>query len=232
MTLGQSLCPAGGIEVRRRPNDCWRRSLAQQSEIGDFCRFARACSFSQQRDCSEASAPRPIGGTFRTLKRFYPDIVVEEDVLYVALVRRDFGSRVANSVARRLVMPPHRDGGQAQYVAAPVQERPGRTIGEVMDWARKRLDQPLQIGMLADHAAMSERTFQRRFEESVGMPPIAWLQRERMFRARELLEESKRPLPEIAERCGYQSVETFRAAFKRVVGTSPAAYRKRFKRSS
>jgi AraC family transcriptional regulator, transcriptional activator FtrA len=185
------------------------------------------------------------------LKRFYPDIVVEDDVLYVDegnvissagsaagidaclhLVRRDFGSRVANSVARRLVMPPHRDGGQAQYVAAPVQERPGRTIGEVMDWARKRLDQPLQIGMLADHAAMSERTFQRRFEESVGMSPIAWLQRERMFRARELLEESKRPLPEIAERCGYQSVETFRAAFKRVVGTSPAAYRKRFKRSS
>ena len=181
------------------------------------------------------------------LKQLYPDIQVEEDVLYVDegkvitsagsaagidaclhLIRRDFGSKVANMVARRLVMPPHRDGGQAQYVAAPVQERPGRTISATMDWARRRLAEPLTIGMLAEQAAMSERTFLRRFQESIAMSPAEWLQRERMFRARELLEASRAPLNAIAEQCGYRSLDTFRAAFKRIVGTAPATYRARF----
>jgi transcriptional regulator GlxA family with amidase domain len=154
----------------------------------------------------------------------------EEDVLYVDegnvitsagsaagidaclhLVRRDFGSKIANSVARRLVMPPHREGGQAQYVAAPVQERTGRTVSEVMDWARKRLDKPLAVGLLAARAAMSERTFLRRFQASVGLSPADWLQRERMHRARELLESADGKLSDIAEQCGYRFLETFRA---------------------
>ena len=183
------------------------------------------------------------------LKRLYPNIAVEEDVLYVDegnvitsagsaagidaclhLVRRDFDSRVANTVAQRLVMPPHRDGGQAQYVPAPIQERPGRTISDVMDWARKRLAEPLEIDRLAKHAAMSERTFLRHFQDGVGMTPMAWLQRERMYRAREMLEATDRSLADIAEHCGYQSLETFRVAFKRIVGTTPAAYRTRFGR--
>jgi AraC family transcriptional regulator, transcriptional activator FtrA len=183
------------------------------------------------------------------LKRLYPDIQVEEDVLYVDegnvvtsagsaagidaclhLVRKDFGSKVANTVARRLVMPPHRDGGQTQYVATPVQERPGRTIAEAMEWARLRLAEPIDIADLATIAAMSERTFQRHFREAAGMTPKFWLQRERMFRAQELLETSASPLGEIAELCGYMSLETFRVAFRRALGTSPAAYRKRFRR--
>ena len=183
------------------------------------------------------------------LKRLYPSIRVEEDVLYVDegnvitsagsaagldacvhLVRRDFGSAVANTVARRLVMPPHRDGGQAQYVAAPVLERPGRPMAEVLDWARQQLDKPIDISALAKRAAMSERTFLRRFRETVGQTPKLWLQRERMFRAQELLETSKASLTDVAETCGYVSVETFRVAFRRAVGTSPAAYRARFGR--
>lgn len=185
------------------------------------------------------------------LKRLYPKIEVEEDTLYVDegniitsagstagidaclhLVRRDLGSKVANSVARRLVMPPHRDGGQAQYVTAPVQERPGKTIGEVMDWARSKLFEPIEIGAMAKHAAMSERTFLRRFQEGSGLSPIVWLQRERMFRARELLEADNHSLADVSAQCGYESLETFRVAFKRVVGTSPAAYRARFKSSA
>ncbi len=181
------------------------------------------------------------------LKQHYPDIQVEEDVLYIDegniitsagsaagidasihLIRRDFGSRIANSVARRLVMPPHRDGGQSQYVEAPVMERPGRSIGEVMDWARLHLAEPVDLPRLAAHAHMSERTFLRRFQEAVGMAPVAWLQRERMYRAQELLETGNEPLADIAEQCGYQSLETFRVAFRRLVGTSPAAYRARF----
>jgi AraC family transcriptional activator FtrA len=184
------------------------------------------------------------------LRRLYPGIEVEADALYVDegnvitsagsaagidaclhLVRRDFGSRIANSVARRLVMPPHRDGDQPQYVAAPVQARPGKTIGEVMDWARLRISKPVETGVLARHAAMSERTFLRRFRESTGMSPIAWLRRERMFRARELLESADLPLADVAAQCGYESLETFRAAFRRLVGASPAAYRSRFRRS-
>jgi AraC family transcriptional regulator, transcriptional activator FtrA len=182
------------------------------------------------------------------LKRLYPEIDVEEDTLYVDegnvitsagsaagldaclhLVRRDFGSKIANNVARRLVMPPHRDGGQAQFVTAPVQERPGKTIGDVMDWARSKLSEPIEIGAMAKHAAMSERTFLRRFHESTGLSPIAWLQRQRMFRAQELLEASNLSLGDVSVQCGYESLETFRVAFRRVVGTSPAAYRARFR---
>jgi AraC family transcriptional regulator, transcriptional activator FtrA len=185
------------------------------------------------------------------LKRLFPGVKVEEDTLYVDegsmitsagsaagidaclhLVRRDFGSKIANTVARRLVMPPHRDGGQVQYVSAPVQERPGKTISEVMDWARSKLSEPIEIAAMATHAAMSERTLLRRFQESTGLSPIAWLQRERMFRARELLEGANLTLADVSAQCGYETLETFRAAFKRVVGTSPAAYRTRFRSSA
>ncbi len=184
---------------------------------------------------------------FSYLKEQYPEILVEEDVLYIDegniitsagsaagidaslhLIRRDFDSKTANSVARRLVMSPHRDGGQAQYVAAPIYEHTGRSISEVMDWARAKLADPIGLGELAAQGNMSERTFLRRFNEAVGMTPVAWLQQERMYRARELLEMSDHSLADIAEQCSYRSLETFRAAFKRVVGTSPAAYRYRF----
>ena len=181
------------------------------------------------------------------LRRLYPAIEVDEDVLYVDagnvitsagsaagidaclhLVRRDFGAKIANTVARRLVMPPHRDGGQAQYIAAPVKLRPGHAMGDLMDWARGRLAQPISLNQLAARAAMSERSFLRRFREAVGTTPKAWLQRERVFRAQELLEASPLPLADIAEQCGYQSIEAFRVAFKRSVGTGPGAYRARF----
>jgi AraC family transcriptional regulator, transcriptional activator FtrA len=181
------------------------------------------------------------------LKRLYPTVRVEEDVLYVDegnvitsagsaagidaclhLIRRDFNSKVANSVARRLVMAPHREGGQAQYVASPVHIKTGKGIGEVIDWARSRLAQPMEIAELAKIASMSERTFLRRFQDAVAMSPKNWLQRERMFRAKELLETSKLDLHTIAEQCGYESLETFRVAFRKIVGTSPIAFRNRF----
>lgn len=182
------------------------------------------------------------------LKLLYPELQIEEDVLYVDegnvitssgsaagidaclhLVRRDFGSKVANSIARRLVMPPHREGGQAQYVTAPIRERTGQSMSEVMDWARSKLADPIELSDLAKRAAMSKRTFQRRFYDAVGATPISWLQRERMFRAQQILETSNAALGDVADQCGYQSLETFRVVFKRLVGTSPAAYRSRFR---
>jgi AraC family transcriptional activator FtrA len=183
------------------------------------------------------------------LQRLFPRARVERDVLYVDagsivtsagsaagidaglhLIRRDFGQRVANMVARRLVMPPHREGGQAQYVEAPVSPRPGRTIAQAMDWARARLDRPIAIGGLAAQAAMSHRTFLRHFRAALAMTPHDWLQRERLARARDLLERERLKLAEVAARCGFESLETFRAAFRRVVGVPPGAYRGRFAR--
>jgi AraC family transcriptional regulator, transcriptional activator FtrA len=185
------------------------------------------------------------------LKHMYPDIYVEEDVLYVDegnvitsagsaagidacvhLVRRDFGAKIANTVARRLVMPPHREGGQAQYVAAPIPVRSGRTITDALDWARHHISQAIDVVDMANVAAMSERTFQRRFNEAVGMSPKLWLQRERMFRAQELLETTDLTLDELASQCGYESLDTFRVAFRRTVGTAPAAYRSAFKQTT
>lgn len=180
-------------------------------------------------------------------KRMFPAVQFEEDMLYVDegniitsagsaagvdaclhLVRRDFGARIANAVARRMVIPPHREGGQAQYVEAPVSVRPERNISAAMDWARARLDRPIAIGEIAQRTAMSGRTFLRRFNGAVGMSPNAWLQNERIARARELLESSAATQAEIAAQCGYDSPETFRAAFKRIAGVSPSAYRAGF----
>jgi AraC family transcriptional activator FtrA len=106
------------------------------------------------------------------------------------LVARDFGTQVANSVARRLVMSPQRTGGQAQFIPTPVSPTPRNDLSRVMQWARERLHQPLEVRDLASEAAMSERTFLRRFSEASGQSPKAWLQHERLARARELLEST------------------------------------------
>jgi len=183
----------------------------------------------------------------QALKAQYPEVKVEPDVLYVDegpiitsagsaagidacihLVRRDFGSQVANAVARRLVMPPHRDGGQAQYIPVPIAKEAGRSMSALLEWARRELPRPLGVSELAARAAMSERTFLRRFRDAVGTTPNAWLQRERLFWSQQLLESSVKSLDEVAELSGYASTETFRAAFTRVVGTPPGAYRARF----
>lgn len=180
------------------------------------------------------------------LQQTYPEITVTPDVLYIDegnivtsagsaagidaslhIVRQDHGSQIANRVARRLVLPPHRDGGQAQYIA-PVQPRSGQRMSAVMHWARQNLSAPLSLADLAAQAGMSTRTFQRRFRAETGTAPMAWLQRERLFRAQAMLETDNAALTDIALASGYPSVDTFRIAFNRSVGTSPAAYRKRF----
>ena len=181
------------------------------------------------------------------LKELFPDIEVVDDVLYVDdgnivtsagssaaidaslhVIRKDHGSGVANKIARSLVAPPHRDGGQSQYVEAPVQERPGKSVAAVLDWAREMLDQPLTIACFAQQAGMSERTFLRRFREGTGTTPLKWLRRERVFRAMQLLESTPLDITDVALQSGFASVETFRTAFRQIACTSPHAYRKRF----
>tara|TARA_R110000868_G_scaffold58122_4_gene179506 strand:+ start:48335 stop:49330 length:996 start_codon:yes stop_codon:yes gene_type:complete len=182
------------------------------------------------------------------LHAMYPDIEIVDDVLYVEnnqiitsagssagidaclhVIRSDHGAQIANVVARRLVMPPHRDGGQAQYIEAPIQERPGKSIAAVLDWARERLAEPIEIGEMAAFSGLSERTFLRRFREGTGMAPLKWLRRERILRAMKLLEESTLSLSDIAQQCGFQSIETFRIAFGDIAGVPPARYRNRFR---
>lgn len=185
------------------------------------------------------------------LAQRFPAIRVDPDVLYVDagqlitsagsaagidaclhLVARDFGTHIANSVARRLVMSPQRTGGQAQFIPTPLSPTPRSDLSRVMQWARERLHKPLEVRELASEAAMSERTFLRRFTEATGLPPKAWLQHERLARARALLESTDQHTEQIAAQCGYRSVESFRVAFRGVVGVPPSVYRERFGRGT
>lgn len=181
------------------------------------------------------------------LRAKYPCIDVEPDVLYVDegrvltsagsaagidlclhIVRRDYGAEVANQVARRLVVPPHRDGGQSQYVRAPIRERASDGLAPVMEWAIGRLDRRLTIRDLAKKAAMSERTFARRFVDETGTTPHRWLSAQRLVAAQRLLETTGDSIDDVAEASGFDTAETLRHHFRRAFGTTPTAYRARF----
>jgi AraC family transcriptional activator FtrA len=185
-------------------------------------------------------------------RRRFPLVEVDPNVLYVDegniltsagsaagldlclhLVRRDFGPAIANQVARRLVIPPHRDGGQAQFLERPVEDLDARSqnrdsLSALLDKIRRRLGDPWRVADLARHAVMSERTFMRRFRAITGLSPADWVTQARVDRARELLESTALPIDHIAERCGLGTPTTLRHHFRRKVGVSPAAYRKRF----
>ena len=185
------------------------------------------------------------------LQRRHPGIRVDPDVLYVDegnlltsagsaagidlclhLVRRDYGARVANSVAKRLVAPPHRDGGQSQYIAPPSRQEyagKGAHLARLLDWTMAHLDEDLPVARLAAQANMSLRTFERRFRLETGATPNEWLIRQRLRRAQELLETTDRPVERISEACGL-APETLRHHFSRLLRTSPSAYRRTFGR--
>jgi transcriptional regulator GlxA family with amidase domain len=179
----------------------------------------------------------------------HPDVDLDPSVLYVVdgnvmtsagtaagidmclhLVALDHGVDVAVTVARRLVMPPFRAGGQAQYSDNPIAtDVLGEPLSAVLDWARERLDNGLTVDDLADRAAMSPRTLTRRFQGAIGMPPGEWIQRERLRLAQRLLETTEYPLDLVARRAGYSSPTTMRAQFARRLKTSPSGYRETFR---
>jgi AraC family transcriptional activator FtrA len=179
----------------------------------------------------------------------YPDIRVEPNALYVDeeriltsagsaagldmlvhLVRRDFGPKVANQVAQRLVIPPHREGGQAQFVPRPVAADERGRLAKLLDWIRAHLSDEHTVDTLAGRASMSARTLQREFKAATGLAPHAWLVRERLERAKDLLETGRLPAQAIAERVGIGSAESLRHHFRARIGTTPAQYRARFSR--
>ncbi len=178
----------------------------------------------------------------------YPDVRLDPKVLYVDegdvltsagtaagmdlclhLVRLDHGARVANDVARMVVMPPHREGGQAQYIDQPV-TAPGRgsELHETVEWALGQLHEPLTVTVLARHASMSPRTFARRFQQVLGVTPGEWLIDQRIGLARRLLESTDEGIDRIAVSCGFGSAATLRHHFAQRLHTTPRAYRATF----
>ncbi|UKD52980.1 helix-turn-helix domain-containing protein [Amycolatopsis sp. FU40] len=180
-------------------------------------------------------------------EREYPSVQVDRDVLYVDegdvltsagvccgidlclhIVRRDLGAAVANRIARGLVAAPHREGGQAQYVPAPLADAGDASLSATREWALQRLDESLSIRLLARHAGMSQRTFLRRFAEETGTTPLQWLLNARLGKARELLETTDCSVDRVARDCGLGTPANLRLHFRRTLGTTPTAYRRAF----
>ncbi|MFB9367498.1 GlxA family transcriptional regulator [Kitasatospora albolonga] len=178
----------------------------------------------------------------------HPEVSVQPEALYVDegsivtgagaaagfdlslhLLRREYGAATANAIARDLVLPPHRAGGQAQYVAAPVPaDTEDERLAEVLAWARAHLDRPLPVAELARRALMSRRSFARRFTAATGTTPHAWLLELRLARAEELLETTALAVEEIAHLVGYRSAAVLREQFVRRRGVPPTVYRRTF----
>jgi transcriptional regulator GlxA family with amidase domain len=181
-------------------------------------------------------------------RRLYPDVDLDPNVLYtdegdvltsageaagidlcLHMIRRDHGAVVANEVARRTVVAPHREGGQAQFIRRPVPEPQSSTTGPARAWALEHLDQPLTLRKLAAHASMSTRTFTRRFCQEVGISPGQWLIQQRVERARQLLEETDLPVDRIAADAGFGTATSLRQHLQAALGVSPSAYRSTFR---
>jgi transcriptional regulator GlxA family with amidase domain len=180
-------------------------------------------------------------------RRLFPRVDLRPDVLFVDngrtltsaggaagvdlclhIVRSDHGSDVANAAARRCVVPPWREGGQAQFIEHPVPAHSTASTAETREWALARLHTPLTLAQLAEHAQMSVRTFTRRFRAEVGMSPNRWLAQQRVDRARSLLETSDLPVETVAREAGFGSAALLRLHLRAAIGVSPQAYRRTF----
>jgi transcriptional regulator GlxA family with amidase domain len=150
--------------------------------------------------------------------------------LCLHMVRSDHGTAVANEVARRMVTPPHRAGGQAQYVRLPATVEDDDPLAEVLDWARHHLDEPLTVADLAARSHLSPRTLARRFRDVLGTTPLHWLLTERVRTAQELLETTDEPVERIAARSGFGTAANLRQHFARTTTVSPQTYRQVFRR--
>jgi transcriptional regulator GlxA family with amidase domain len=181
------------------------------------------------------------------LARMYPDTEVDADVLFVEdrkvvtsagtaagidaalhIVRKEYGAAATNVIARRMVVPPQRDGGQSQYIDNPVQEYKSDSFALVAEWMLENLAADLTVDQLARKALMSSRTFARRFRAEMGTTPAAWLNRQRILRAQQLLEETDLGLESIAQQTGFGTAAVMRHHFLKVLQTTPTSYRRAF----
>ena len=183
------------------------------------------------------------------LASLYPQLRVEADRLYIEdgpivtsagsaavidlclhLMRREHGAEITNRIARHMVVPPHRDGGQSQYIEMPVPEPDtADELAEVLQWALLHLDQPLTVDALAARASMSSRTFARRFRQRTGATPASWVNRQRVLLAARLLERGNDTIASVSTRSGFGSPDTLRCHFVRARGVTPDQYRRAFR---
>ncbi|QDY78398.1 helix-turn-helix domain-containing protein [Streptomyces qinzhouensis] len=185
------------------------------------------------------------------LARRHPKVRVDDSVLYVDdgdvltsaglsagldlclhLVRRDLGARIANQLARRMVVPAHRPGGQAQFIDLPLPPEDDEGLAPVLDWVRENLGRPLTVADMAHRAAMSRRTFYRRLQAATGTTPLQWLLAQRLGRARVLLESTDLPVERVGELSGLGTANNLRHHFLRHIGVTPGDYRRAFPRTS
>ncbi|WP_344602828.1 GlxA family transcriptional regulator [Streptomyces glaucus] len=241
--------PAGrGFESREFPPDlldALRRGAARGARVLSVCSGVFAVAAAGLLDGRRCSVHWRQA---ETLARRYPRAVVEPDVLYVDedpvitsagtaagidaclhLVRREQGPEVANKIARRMVVPPHRDGGQAQYIERPLPRSEGDTVAGVLAWMERNLDREVTVEQLAARAHMSPRTFARRFQQETGTTPYRWILRQRVLLAQRLLEATDETVDAIAGRAGFGTAAALRHQFVRAVGTTPNAYRRAFR---
>jgi AraC family transcriptional activator FtrA len=249
LAAAQTVIVPGVPDVRADPSPelvaALRLAHARGSRIVSICSGAFALAGAGLLDGRPATTHWRYAAL---LRQRYPRVALDPDVLYIDdgeiltsagsaagldlclhLVRRDHGPTVANAVARRLVIPPHRDGGQAQFIEAPVAADPADDrIARSMAWALEHLTEPLTVAVLARQAHMSTRSYLRHFARCSGTTPIRWLLAQRVQASLALLETTGAPVEEVAGRVGFDSPATFRYHFGRAMRTSPSAYRKAF----
>jgi AraC family transcriptional regulator, transcriptional activator FtrA len=231
------IVPAWDVHVSTPPElcDALRRAHARGARIASLCSGVFA-----------VAAAGLLEGRRATTHWMWADVdpsvlyIDEGDVLTSAgtaaaidlclyMVRQDHGAEVANVFARRMIVPPHREGGQAQYVDTPVPPCDCDDLAATLDWAVHHLDEELTVEQLAARARMSPRTFARRFRASAGTTPLQWLLQQRVLAARRILETTDLSVDQVADRCGFGAAATLRMHFRRITGTTPQAYRATFR---
>jgi AraC family transcriptional regulator, transcriptional activator FtrA len=237
-TVPYDRVPAGISEVLRQAH-------ARGSRIVSLCTGAFAVAAAGLLDGRRATTHWT---ECDKLARLHPNVTVDPGVLFVDegdiltsagsaagidlclhVVRQDYGTEIATQLARQLVVPPQRDGGQAQYIDAPMPELDSSSLfASTVRWLQEHLDEPMTVEDLAARSAMSPRTFARRFLASTGTTPYRWLLRERIQLAQRLLETSELPIDSVAEKSGFSTAANLRKHFSRAVHTSPQAYRRTF----
>src|SRR4051812_49020668 len=225
--------------------DALRTARGRGARIVSICSGAFALAQAGLLDGRLATTHWRYAGVLR--ERF-PHVLLDPDVLYTEddgvftsagsaagidlclhLIRLDHGATIANAVARRLVVPAHREGGQAQFIEAPVAACPEDDgVARSMEWALQNLASPISLADLAQSAAMSPRSYSRHFTRQLGSPPMRWLIAQRVQASLPLLEAGSMSVEAVAAAAGFESVVTFRQHFRRVLQTSPTAYRRSF----